>query len=245
MGKRVCDQDIAVNKCYGKMRKANPNSVMSFLFLAKFFPEDVAEELIQEVTQHLFFLQVKQSILNMDIHCPAEVSVLLASYAVQAKYGDFTDTFNRIGKLDVEELLPRGVLEQYQMTPQMWQDKIRIWYEDHKGMTRDEAETEYLKIAQDLEMYGVNYFLISNKKESELWLGVTALGLNVYEKENKLSPRITFSWSEIRNISYDDKKFTIRPIEKHASSFCFYSSKSRLNKLILGIFKLINLNYSI
>lgn len=25
---------------------------------------------------------------------------------------------------------------------------------------RDEAEMEYLKIAQDLEMYGVNYFFI-------------------------------------------------------------------------------------
>ena len=46
---------------------------------------------------------------------------------------------------------------------------------------------EYLKIAQDLEMYGVNYFEIKNKKGTELWLGVDALGLNVYEKEDKLA----------------------------------------------------------
>ena len=44
---------------------------------------------------------------------------------------------------------------------------------------------EYLKIAQDLEMYGVNYFQIQNKKKTALWLGVDALGLNVYEKEDK------------------------------------------------------------
>ena len=56
-----------------------------FNFLAKFYPEDVAEELVQEVTQHLFYLQVKQAILRMDIYCPPEASVLLASYAVQAK----------------------------------------------------------------------------------------------------------------------------------------------------------------
>lgn len=55
------------------------------MFLAKFYPEDVSEELVQEVTQHLFFLQVKQAILSMDIYCPPEASVLLASYAVQAK----------------------------------------------------------------------------------------------------------------------------------------------------------------
>lgn len=44
---------------------------------------------------------------------------------------------------------------------------------------------EYLKIAQDLEMYGVNYFSIKNKKGSELWLGVDALGLNIYEQTDK------------------------------------------------------------
>ena len=32
---------------------------------------------------HHSFIQVKQSILNMDIYCPPEASVLLASYAVQ------------------------------------------------------------------------------------------------------------------------------------------------------------------
>ena len=42
--------------------------------------------------------------------------------------------------------------------------------------SRDEAEMEYLKIAQDLDMCGVNYFQIFNKKESDLWLGVTNLG---------------------------------------------------------------------
>ena len=40
---------------------------------------------MQEITQHLFFLQVKEAILSMNIFCPPEASVLLASYAVQAK----------------------------------------------------------------------------------------------------------------------------------------------------------------
>jgi acyl-CoA-binding protein len=31
---------------------------------------------------------------------------------------------------------------------------------DHKGMTRDDAMIEYLKIAQDLDMYGVNVSLV-------------------------------------------------------------------------------------
>ncbi len=50
---------------------------------------------------------------------------------------------------------------------------------------REDATIEYLKISQDLEMYGVNYFSIKNKKGSELWLGVDALGLNIYERSDK------------------------------------------------------------
>ncbi|RLU17164.1 hypothetical protein DMN91_011233 [Ooceraea biroi] len=203
-----------------------------FMFLAKFYPEDVAEELVQEVTQHLFFLQVKQAILSMDIYCPPEASVLLASYAVQAKYGDYDEVSYRPGMLASEDLLPQRVIDQYQMTAEMWEDRIKIWYADHRGMSRDEAEMEYLKIAQDLDMYGVNYFPISNKKETDLWLGVTALGLNIYEKENKLAPKTTFTWSEIRHISFDDKKFVIKPVEKTSPNFVFFSQKVRMNKLV-------------
>lgn len=47
------------------------------------------------------------------------------------------------------------------MTPQMWSERIKTWYADHRGMSRDESEMEYLKIAQDLDMYGVNYFPIT------------------------------------------------------------------------------------
>lgn len=34
-------------------------------------------------------------------------------------------------------------------------------------------------------MYGVNYFEIKNKKGSELFLGVDALGINIYDKDDK------------------------------------------------------------
>ncbi|KAL1454047.1 hypothetical protein WDU94_010340, partial [Cyamophila willieti] len=223
LDKKVQDQGIS-NQC-----------TTPFMFLAKFYAEDVAEELVQEVTQHLFFLQVKQAILSMDIYCPPEASVLLASYAVQAKYGDYDESTYKPGMLASEDLLPQRVIDQYQMTPEMWEDRIKIWYADHRGMSRDESEMEYLKIAQDLDMYGVNYFPISNKKDTDLWLGVTALGLNIYEKENKLTPKTTFPWSEIRHISFDDKKFTIKPVDKSSPNFIFFSTKVRMNKLILDL----------
>jgi signal transduction histidine kinase len=121
------------------------------------------------------------------------------------------------------------------MSKDEWETSITTWWQEHRGMLREDAMMEYLKIAQDLEMYGVNYFEIRNKKGTELWLGVDALGLNIYEKDDKLTPKIGFPWSEIRNISFNDKKFIIKPIDKKAPDFVFFAPRVRINKRILAL----------
>ncbi|XP_056900077.1 moesin-like isoform X5 [Takifugu flavidus] len=223
LNKRVTAQDV---------KRENPLLVK---FRARFFPEDVAEELIQEATQRLFFLQVKESILNDDIYCPPETAVLLASYAVQVKQGDYKKDYHVPGYLSKEKLLPQRVLEQHKLNKDQWEERIKVWHEEHKGLLREDAMVEYLKIAQDLEMYGVNYFHIKNKKGSELWLGVDALGLNIYDKKDRMTPKIGFPWSEIRNISFNDKKFVIKAIDKKSPDFVFYVPRLRINKRILAL----------
>ncbi|ROL46279.1 Ezrin [Anabarilius grahami] len=223
LDKKVSSQDV---------KKENP---IQFRFRAKFFPEDVADELIQDITQKLFFMQVKDGILSDEIYCPPETAVLLASYSVQAKFGDFNKEVHRPGYLTSDRLLPQRVLDQHKLSREQWEERIQVWHEEHRGMLREDAMLEYLKIAQDLEMYGVNYFDIKNKKGTELWLGVDALGLNIYEKDDKLTPKIGFPWSEIRNISFNDKKFVIKPIDKKAPDFVFYAPRLRINKRILQL----------
>ena len=50
---------------------------------------------------------------------------------------------------------------------------------------RQQALLDYLNIAQDLEMYGITYFEVANKKGTKLWLGVHNLGMDIYEYSNK------------------------------------------------------------
>ena len=126
-------------------------------------------------------------------------------------------------------------MDQHKLTREEWEDRITNWYKEHRGMLREDAMMEYLKLGQDLEMYGVNYFDIKNKKGTDLWLGVDALGLNIYEKEDKLTPKIGFPWSEIRNISFNDRKFTIKPIDKKSPDFIFFAPRLRINKRILAL----------
>ena len=137
------------------------------------------------------------------------------------------------------------------MSKEEWQERISQWHQEHGSMPREEAIMEYLKIAQDLEMYGVSYFEITNKKKTSLYLGVDALGkhgrkscselntvflgLNIYEKKDQLTPKIGFPWSEIRNISFSDRKFVIKPIDKKAPDFTFWVERLRINKRILAL----------
>jgi hypothetical protein len=217
LNKKVLSQDF----------KKTSSEQLTFKFRARFFPEEVSEELIQEITQKLFFLQVKESILIDEIYCPPETCVLLASYAMQAKHGDYNDDMHQPGILLNERLLPRRVMEQFQLSAEEWEKRVVNWWKEHRGLLKEEAMLEYLKIAQDLEMYGVNYFDIRNKKGTELYLGVDALGLNIYDKQDKLTPKIGFPWSEIRNISFNDKKFVIKPMEKKSPDFVFYAPMQR------------------
>ena len=101
-------------------------------------------------------------------------------------------------------------MDQHNLSRDQWEERISTWHAEHGGMLRwkeflsvpiehdgatngailgcclrEDAMMEYLKVAQDLEMYGVNYFEIKNKKGTQLWLGVDALGLNIYEKDDK------------------------------------------------------------
>lgn len=223
LNRKVSSQDV---------KKENP---LQFKFRAKFFPEDVGEEIIQDITLRLFYLQVKNAILSDEIYCPPETSVLLASYAVQAKHGDYNPDEHKRDFLANDRLLPQRVYDQHKLSRQQWEERITNWWLEHKGMPREDAMLEYFKIAQDLEMYGVNYFEIKNKKGTDLWLGVDALGLNIYEKEDKLTPKIGFPWSEIRNISFNDRRFVIKPIDKKAPDFVFIAPRLRINKRILAL----------
>ena len=69
---------------------------------------------------------------------------------------------------------------------------------------------EYMKIVQNLEMFGVSYFPIVNKRGTEMNLGVDALGINIYDKGDRFSPKISFPWSEIKKIAYSKKAVKVK-----------------------------------
>ena len=179
----------------------------------------------------MFWRQIKQGIVEDTIYCPPELCVLFAAQTQQFEQGDCSAEMT----LDVSQALPQRVLGQHSLTPPEWQEVVKSAWSKLKGTPKQAALMDYLNIAQDLEQYGITYFEVTNKKKTNLWLGVHNLGMDVYEYSNKVTPRLGFPWSEIRNISFNDKKFTIKMVSKEAPDFKFFSPRYKLNKRILQL----------
>nr|XP_022912313.1 moesin/ezrin/radixin homolog 1-like [Onthophagus taurus] len=209
--------------------------VQKLNYRVKYYPEDIEEELIEDNTIKYFFYQVRHAILNEKIYCPPDTSVLLASYACQARFGDYHNDVHNTDFLKKQRLLPNKVYNQHKMKPEEFHETILNMWLKHRGMMKQDAMTEYLKLTQNLEMYGVHYFEIHNKRGTKLLLGIHAIGLNIYKLSDKMNAIIMFPWSEIKNINFRDKKFTIKGSDKKSSDFIFFSKDGYLNKRILNL----------
>jgi len=213
-------------------QKVKKEATLQFKFRVRFYPENVADEIIQGSTLRLLYLQVKADILNETIYCPAEKAVLLSSFATQAKYGNFETDVHETGYLANDKILPEAVISGHKLSREEWENKISLFHAKHKGMTREDAMLEYLKVAQDLETFGISYYDITNKKGSELMLGVDCLGINVYNEGDRLSPKINFPWSEINRISFKNNNFIVKLNDKKSPKFIGICRKQKLSKKI-------------
>ncbi|CAF1252588.1 unnamed protein product, partial [Didymodactylos carnosus] len=225
---------------------------LELYFVIKYYTEDITNELIQDITRHLFYLQVKQDILNMDIYTPPDTAAHLASLSLQAKFGDYesvsinschenrpsTSESNDVSiVLEEEALLPPTCFQKIELSKHDWFERIILLWKNHQGLTREESECQYLKHAQDLDMFGLSFFEISkiqNKKESDLLLGIDSLGIRFYKK-NKLRPNVFFPWSDIKYVTANDKKVILNMAGDKHSNFAFFSNKSSVSKEILEL----------
>ncbi|CAH8664064.1 unnamed protein product [Heterobilharzia americana] len=208
---------------------------LQFSFKVKYYPEEVSEELIEEITRLYFYYDVKENIVSGKIYCPADTALLLASYQALIRHGKFDPNVHTTGFLKVNRYLSQNVREQYNLTDEEWEAKIVKCHISHGDLSKEDAIMEYLKIAQDLEMFGVTYFKIKNAKQTDLWLGVDALGLNVYECDNQLTPKVSFPWNEIQKLSYSRNKFSVKPAEASGKALTFYTDSTHTCKLILNL----------
>ncbi|XP_069683313.1 tyrosine-protein phosphatase non-receptor type 4 [Periplaneta americana] len=169
-----------------------------FYFRVKFYVSDPSK-LQEEYTRYHFYLQIRRDILQGRLQLPPSTACLLASYTVQSELGDY----------QIEEHGP-GYLSNLQLMPNQSEEmekKIAELHKLHKGQTPADAEFNFLDHAKRLDMYGVDLHRARDTTNKEIQLGVTSVGLVVFQNNVRIN---TFSWSKIVKISFKRKQFFIQ-----------------------------------
>ena len=116
------------------------------------------------------------------------------------KHGNLENIEQKETYLANDKILPEAVVTGHKLSREDWEGKVAMFHAKHRTVTKEEAMMEYMKVSQDLETYGITYFEVVNKNKTQVLLGIDALGINIYDKNNKLSPTLGFPWSEINTI---------------------------------------------
>ncbi|XP_026951683.1 tyrosine-protein phosphatase non-receptor type 13 isoform X9 [Sagmatias obliquidens] len=215
-----------------KKSKASVN--FTLFFRIKFFMDDVS--LIQHtLTCHQYYLQLRKDILEERMHCDDETSLLLASLALQAEYGDYQPEVHGVSYFRLEHYLPPRVMEKLDLS--YIKEELPKLHNTYVGATEKETELEFLKVCQRLTEYGVHFHRVHPEKKSQtgILLGVCSKGVLVFEVHNGVRTLVLrFPWRETKKISFSKKKITLQNTSdgiKHA----FQTDNSKICQYLLHL----------
>lgn len=180
------------------IKKQLGNCQYPLFFRVKFYVSDPSK-LQEEYTRYQFYLQVRRDILEERLHLPPSTACLLASYSVQSELGDYQSDEHGPNYLSHLQLVP-GQSDDMEK-------KIAELHKLHKGQLPADAEFNFLDHAKRVDMYGVELHRAKDNANKDLELGVTSIGLVVFQNKIRIN---TFSWSKIMKISFKRRQFFIQ-----------------------------------
>ncbi|XP_033624610.1 tyrosine-protein phosphatase non-receptor type 21-like [Asterias rubens] len=174
------------------------------------------QQLRQEITRYLYFLQLKSDIIEGILPCSPEQAVLLASYAVQAEFGDFDAQRHNVEFLHEFVLLPKNMTPDSEILCDLIQEVINT-FSNHAGISPDTAELAYITEASQLEGYGQENYPAKDEMGNELFLGASSIG--IFVKHLNGQPTVTFKWSDIVNMVHNKRLFGIETHNEETLQF--------------------------
>uniref|UniRef100_A0A4W5MUT1 FERM domain-containing protein n=1 Tax=Hucho hucho TaxID=62062 RepID=A0A4W5MUT1_9TELE len=189
------------------------------------------------VTRHQYYLQLRKDILEDRLYCNEETGMFLAALALQAEFGDYMSELYGRNYYQLEQFVSKRMMEKMAL-PNLKEELPRL-HANNSQMLPEEAETEYLKIAQQLPEYGMVFHRVGREKKpvvGELVLGVCATGIIVYELKNHLrTVTRRFLWRETDTISANHRKLTIESGGPSGKKHSFVTESSKIAQYLLSL----------
>ncbi|KAM9539337.1 tyrosine-protein phosphatase non-receptor type 13 isoform 2-T2 [Salvelinus alpinus] len=191
-------------------KKKKPDIQFNLFLRIKFFVDDV--NLIQHtMTKHQYYLQLRKDILEERVCCDMENSMLLASLALQAEFGDYQAELHGKTYFRMEHYMSASVLDNIDQSS--IKEELLKLHSTYYGATEAETEFEFLKASQRLTEYGIHFHRVLPEKRSQtgIMLGVFSKGVLIFEVLNgNRTPVLRFPWRETKKISFTKKKICLQ-----------------------------------
>ena len=138
-----------------------------YLYLGVIFYVTDVSLLEDEVTRYHYFLQLKMDVVEGRLRCNYEQAIVLASYSLQAEFGDHDPEKHTAEYLKDFPLLPKPMISHFEDRLGALTDAVISQHAGLTGIAQQLAEIYYLVGAQQLEGYGQECFLAKDDAGNE------------------------------------------------------------------------------
>lgn len=203
------------------LKQVKDASPILFSFRVKFYPPNPLL-LKEDVTRFQIYLQLKRDLLHGRLYCTANEAAMLGALIIQIELGDYDSTIHIGNYVSEMRLLLRqtdaieGRIQELHREPL---EGTPIGGGGVKGMSTEEAERTFLKIACQLDTYGVDPHPVKDHRGNQLYLGINHSGILTFQGSRKTNH---FKWSEVHKINFEGRMFIVHlnyPEKKHTVGF--------------------------
>ncbi|KAK3600905.1 hypothetical protein CHS0354_013282 [Potamilus streckersoni] len=213
--------------------------VLTVYFRVQFYVDQVVL-LREKATRHLYFLQLKENVLNYGHVCTEEKCFQFAALALQADIGSYSSVPSEGRYFDPREYFPAWIIEKRGLVYLV--DNTPVVHKDLHNVPRSEAEWRFIKeTTVSPAAHNLHFYRLKKRKTDKTWnawLGICAKGIQIYEDQDDGFKDLisTFLWPDIGKLTFDKKKFEIRSLGSPAGrKFAYYTECDSKSKYLLSI----------
>ncbi|XP_014778688.1 tyrosine-protein phosphatase non-receptor type 14 [Octopus bimaculoides] len=194
------------------------------LYFGVMFYISTAHRIDDNRARYNYFLQLKSDVLDSRISCSSEQAIRLAAYYLQAELGHHDSEQHTVEMFRDVQILPKHMTKDDSITTDLLQDVLFL-HNSLIGLHPMVAVIHYIKLAQTLDGYGMEYYTAKDDSGKELYLGTSNNG--IFARYLNGQQALSFRWSVVAHIG-QNKKCVI--IDTQKTSIQYYLEDTEMAK---------------
>lgn len=185
------------------------------LYLGVMFYVLDVDRLHNDITRYYYFSHLKCDVIEGRLPCTKEEAIQLASYSLQAEFGDHRPEHHTPDYLKNFVLLPKRIVASEENQEALLEQIVQAHRNLH-GVQHALAEVYYILAVQRLDGYGEEPFAVRDAAGNDVVLGVSAQGVTARYRHLSAEPAV-YRWDEIVDLVHHKKCFKIEGREPGTS----------------------------